>query len=118
MTNDLISNKNNFEICEKEGRTGGHVKFGLLILSPVILSIFFTIPHWWQMEETRKMKLLTLPLLLIQCWPQYRTLRILYLSIWKKDKRWKTEKEIIERDVSSLGKHNLKNFPNLNFPLF
>ena len=90
--------------CEKEGRIGGHVKFGILILSPVILAIFFTFPHWWRLEDNRKKKIFTLPLLLIQCWPQYRMCRILYLSLWKKDKRWKTEKEIIERDLSSLGK--------------
>ena len=102
LTNDLINS--NFTLCEKEGRVGGHVKFGIAILIPVILSILFTFPHWKQLEDTRKKKICTMPLLLIQCWPQYRNLRILYLSLWKKDKRWKTEREIIERDISSLGK--------------
>ena len=102
LTNDLIGN--NIDSCEKEGRIGGHVNFGILILSPVILAIFFTFPHWWMLEDNRKKKIFTLPLLLIQCWPQYRMLRILYLSLCKKDKRWKNEKEIIERDISSLGK--------------
>ena len=102
LTNDLIGN--NITSCEKEGRIGGHVKFGILILCPVIFNIIFTFPHWWRLEDTRKKKMFTSPLLLIQCWPQYRMLRILYLSLYMKDKRWKNEKEIIERDISSLGK--------------
>ena len=58
----------------------GHIKFGLTMLGPMILSILFTIPHWWRIEATKSNRLKTFPLLLLLFWPQYRALRILYLS--------------------------------------
>ena len=82
----------------------GHTKFGILALSPVFFSFLFTLSHWWKLEENWKKRLMSLPFLLLQCWPQYRMARILYLGLWKKDKMWRSEKETIERNVCSLGR--------------
>ena len=45
----------------------------------------------------------TLPLLFAQIWPQYRTARVLYLYMIG-DKRWKSERMYIEKQLSSIGK--------------
>ena len=82
----------------------GHINFGLTMLGPMILSILFTIPHWWRIEATTSNRLKTFPLLLLLFWPQYRALRILYLGLWAKSKLWREEKFTINKDVSSVGK--------------
>ena len=90
----------NEEICQKAGRQwNGHPKFGMLVFSPVVVNIMFSLYHWWQIEKNW----LTLPLVLLQLWPQYRVAKILYLGLWKRDHRWKEKHEAFERNVSSLG---------------
>ena len=83
----------------------GHPKFGILVLSPLILSFLFTLSHWWKLEGNWKNRLMSLPFLLLQCWPQYRMARILYLGLWKKDKKWRSEKETMDRNVGSVGRY-------------
>ena len=88
----------NEEICP-QSEWYGHPKFGMLVFSPVVLNIMFSLYHWWQIEKNW----LTLPLVLLQLWPQYRVAKILYLGLWKRDHRWKEKHEAFERNVSSLG---------------
>ena len=83
----------------------GHPKFGILVLSPLFLSFLFTLSHWWKLEGNLKNRLMSLSFLLLQCWPQYRTARILYLGLWKKDKKWRSEKETMDRNVGSVGRY-------------
>ena len=90
----------NEEICQKAGHQwNGHPKFGMLVFSPVVVNCLFSLYHWWQIEKNW----LTLPLVLLQLWPQYRVAKILYLGLWKRDHRWKEKHEAFERNVSSLG---------------
>ena len=48
-------------------------------------------------------RLITLPLVICQVWPQYRILRILYFGLIKKSNQWKKENEHLKKDVSCLG---------------
>ena len=85
--------------CSRNQKFFGHPKFGMLVFSPVVVNILFSFYHWWQIEKNW----LTLPLVLLQLWPQYRVAKILYLGLWKRDHRWKEKHEAFERNVSSLG---------------
>ena len=53
-------------------------KFGKLMILPLILSTLFILPHWLKREKTLKGRLLTFPLVLLQLYPQYRSLRVLW----------------------------------------
>ena len=54
------------------------VTFGKLMIIPLILSTLFILPHWLACEETLKRRLVTFPLVLLQLYPQYRFLRVLW----------------------------------------
>ena len=93
----------NNSYCEtSRDYSGSHPKFGLAILTPVLISTMFVCIHWWRTEAN----LITLPLVFCQCWPQYRIIRILYFGLIKHNIRWKTENEEQKKDVCSLGKWN------------
>ena len=81
-----------------------HPKFASMMFGPLTASILFTISHWWRSEGTWFRRLVTLPLLLGLCWPQYRAVRILVLGLCMKVSSWRKEKETIDKDVSSIGK--------------
>ena len=83
--------------------SGRHPKFGFAILSPVFLSTIFVLVHWWKTESNLLNKLLTLPLVIGQMWPQYRIIRILYFGLIKQNRKWKVENEDQKKNVSSLG---------------
>lgn len=90
--------------CESsEYGDGSHPKFGVAVISPVVLSTVFVLFHWYNTESGLKNKLMTLPFVLCQVWPQYRILRILYFGLIKKSYQWKVENEEHKKDVSSLG---------------
>ena len=82
---------------------GNRPYFGIAVLCPVLLSILSLVPHWWRKENTLKKRLLTAPFMLLNFWPQYRNIRILYYGLWKQDKRWRIENEHCHRDISSNG---------------
>ena len=82
---------------------GRHPTFGFAILSPVFLSTIFMLVHWWKTESNLKNKLVTLPLVICQMWPQYRIIRILYFGLIEQTSIWKTENEEQKKNVSSLG---------------
>ena len=72
-------------------------KHGILVLVWPILSFLFVTFHWWRAEDKRaggNGRLKTFPLLILQVWPQYRTCRLLYLGLWKKDAKWRQEKVV------------------------
>ena len=77
---------------------------GFMMMIPLILSTILMIPHWWKNEETRKQKGLTAPLLLLQCWPQYRALRILWLKYFKKNMPSSVQElRVIKGTVGNIG---------------
>ena len=71
---------------------------------PVLISFLFAAVHWYKTEDTACSRLKTLPLLIAQVWPQYRTARILYFYK-RQDDRWVKEKAHYETELSSLGKY-------------
>ena len=81
--------------------SGSHPKFGLAVISPVLVSTIFAFIHWWKTEAN----LVTLPLVICQCWPQYRIIKILFFGLVKRNIRWFTEFEHHEKNVISLGKY-------------
>ena len=77
-------------------------KYGYAMLAPILLMTFFSLRQWWRLEKSWN-RLWTLPLVLLQVFPQYRALRILYLGLWKKAASWRAEKDVYDRDLTSLG---------------
>ena len=76
-------------------------RYGYAMLAPIIFMTIFTIRQWWRLEKGWN-RLWTLPLVLFQCFPQYRALRILYLGLQKKAS-WRKEKDLYDQDLTSLG---------------
>ena len=74
--------------------------------------------HWSSLEDPKKLsseernsRLLkrrgsgrckTLPIHLLQLWPQYRAMRIIYLGLLKQDPNWRKEEEVLLEKVSTL----------------
>ena len=78
---------------------------GWIIWIPIIINFLFTIPHFLRVEKTWKQRFLTLPFLICQCWPQYRSLRVLYFAYVPKNiAKCLSEKLDLEQSVSNLGK--------------
>ena len=80
------------------------IVFGWAMQVPVVLSTIFQIPHWWKIERNMKRRIYTLPLLLLQFWPQSKMLQLIF-SGWKNDKNWTQEKKSLQKDVISIGNH-------------
>ena len=82
-----------------------HPKFGTLSLIPLAMSSMGVTTQWFK-TETKEMrnKLKTLPLLILQFYPQWRALRVLYYAKIKKDPRWQKMKEEFEGEISHLGR--------------
>ena len=85
---------------------GTSPKFGLLMLCPIIISTIFIFGQWLRIEDSPKEQLYTFPLLLLQLYPQYRTIKVLYMALWKRDIRWKKDKEMLERNLKSIGRYS------------
>ena len=82
----------------------GHYKFGACSLVPLSLSWLLIAIKWFEIETKEKHhKLKTLPLLILQLYPQWRALRVLYYGKIK-DPTWQKMKEEFEIGVSHLGK--------------
>ena len=101
LYNNFSKNDAIFNICNEMGT---NAKFGLLMLCPIIISTIFIFGQWLRIEDSPKERLYTFPLLLLQLYPQYRTLKILYMALWKRDIRWKKDKEMLERNLKSIGR--------------
>ena len=79
--------------------------FGWIIWVPVLINLLFTIPHFLRVEKTWTQRLLTFPFLICLCWPQYRSLRVLYFAYVPKNIAKSLEEKLdLEQNVSNLGK--------------
>ena len=90
------------------------------MLAVILLATIFTIRQWWIAEKDWKNRLITLPFVLMQMYPQYRAGRIIFFGLQKKMSQkylglhkkisvkkeisWKDEDEVFERDILPLGK--------------
>ena len=61
------------------------ISFGKIMTIPLILSTIFILPHWLKFEKSFKNRLMTLPLVLLQLYPQYRSMRVIYWAFIKKN---------------------------------
>ena len=84
------------------GAREAHERFALGMLGPIVMTLIFTFPHFIRLERRAIKKVW--PLLLLMLWPQYRAARIIFLGMIMKDKRWKKEKDIFQKNLSSIGK--------------
>ena len=80
-----------------------HPKYAIAILTPVLLSWIFVAKQWYRNEKGVRQKLLTLPFLILQCYPQYRAMRVLYHAKWRKTYGWQRMKDAWEMEISHLG---------------
>ena len=79
--------------------------FGWIIWIPIIINLLFTFPHYLRVEKTWKQRLLTFPFLICQCWPQYRSLRVLWFAYVPRNiTKCLAEKLELEQNVFNLGK--------------
>ena len=83
--------------------------FGFVLATPMTLSLFFTIPHWWKAEKTKCRRLSTLPLFILQLWPQYQAFKLLK-ALWKDQNKYHDKLEEFNTDVSSLGKKSIAKY--------
>ena len=82
-----------------------HPKFGAVMLTPLLLSWILVARQWFYTERGLKQKLITLPLLILQVYPQWRALRVLYFAKWKKKGGWEKMKEEWETGITHIGKY-------------
>jgi len=81
----------------------GHYKFGACSIVPLSISWMMIAVQWFKTESKEKRhKLKTLPLLLLQVYPQWRALRVLYYGKIKRDPRWRKMKEKFDIGISHL----------------
>ena len=83
-----------------------HPKFATILSLPVILSTLLLIPNWLKTENTSDRRLKTLPLLLLQIWPQYRVIKLLILLFKdrKDQQKYHAKKEQHDKNITCLGK--------------
>ena len=71
---------------------------------PVLVSFLFTVLHWRTVETTGQKRWKTLPLLILQIWPQSRVCRILHF-FRTGNKKWMAEKDYFEMELSTIGNY-------------
>ena len=90
----------------EDGYFTGHTRFATVLSIPLLLSFVLLTPHWYQTEETSKNRWMTLPLLLLQVWPQYRILKLLILLFQDREdqKKYHEKKAEHDKNITCLGK--------------
>ena len=90
----------------EDGYFYGHKRFATVLSLPVVLSFVLLIPHWLKTEKTSERRWKTLPLLLLQIWPQYRVLKLLILLFKDREEQKKYHEKKAEHDknLTCIGK--------------
>ena len=90
---------------------GSYLNYAIAMFCPIVLNTVFMIPQWWNFERktSAKNKVWTFLLVLIQFWPQWKMIQVLYIGLIKRDPEWIKKKEYLQRNVGNLGK-NLESF--------
>ena len=89
-----------------DGYRYGHPIFATVLSIPLLLSFVLLIPHWYHIEKTSKRRWMTLPLLLLQVWPQYRVIKLLIVLFQDREEQQKyhTKKAQHDKNITCLGK--------------
>ena len=77
-----------------------HPKFAGALIALVLLNMVFTFSTWFKVEDGANKKWSWI-LVLLQCWPQYITAKII-VQIATGQEGWRKNKESLQRNVSSL----------------
>ena len=104
MSLSLDKTTNGALCIEEQGEFYGHPNFALTMFAPILLSTLFLIPQWLKQEQSKERILKTLPLLLLQLYPQFKMLEILFLGLWKKDGKWRAKMDELQKSVTYIGK--------------
>ena len=80
-----------------------HPKFGAAVLAPIFLSWIFIAHKWYVTEKNLKQKLITLPFLLLQVYPQWKAVQVLYHAWVKKGGKSVRMKDEWETGISYIG---------------
>ena len=90
----------------EDGYFYGHKRFATVLSLPVLLSFVLLLPHWYQTEKTSKRRWMTLPLLLLQVWPQYRVIKLLIVLFQDREEQQKyhAKKGEHDKNITCLGK--------------
>ena len=107
LINQLITVKQNFtsNACQSYNCIDFNL-YGYLMIIPLIVSTLLMLPQWWRYEGSNKSRILTLPLVLLQCWPQSRAVRILWLHYVKKQPYFAhLELKILKGSIGNIGKY-------------
>ena len=87
-----------------EGNTAKpQLKYGSIMIIPVLLATLFTIPHWYRRENSIRKRLTTFPILIFQLWPQWQVIKVLRL-MRNGDSQWRIEKQKLEKEIGFIGK--------------
>ena len=78
----------------------GHYMFGLSLIAPIFLNCSVTWFSWWKMEKLQ-VKKWTWILVILQIWPQYRAMRVIFLFL-KGNPKAINKKADIDRDLGGL----------------
>ena len=98
------------EECKRVGvKVPPHQRAGSVMLIPLLLSWVLVTRQWYKLEHGMRQKLKTLPLLILQVYPQWRALRVLYYAKWKKHRGWQKMKEEWETGITHIGKCRMYN---------
>ena len=86
----------------KEGFTAvPQINFGIVTILFPIISLLVTF-YYWCRNETQK--ILSFPFLILQIYPVFSHIRLIRL-LYKKDVRWRAEKDHHDQKVSLIGKY-------------
>ena len=77
----LLLNGNGFAPAQecKQGYYDNHIYIGIVAIIPLLLSFLFHAFHWWEKEKVENggsWRLVTLPFLMLQIWPQFRCIKV------------------------------------------
>ena len=76
----------------------GHIKYALSMTVPLMFQFLSTSYKWFKIEKRENRWWAWIPLVL-QCWPQWRALRIIHLD-YKKDEKSERKKEELWREIT------------------
>ena len=84
-----------------------HPKFAVAMLCPILLSMSFILYQWYQTEykstKSKMYKILTCVMVVVQFYPQFKVLEIIWHGWRDPAFNWKNEKTKLMMNIGSLG---------------